>query len=173
MLALLPEYGISGWSDIGILLHWLSGAPLTRQQLAELHGHPGLGSAKWRSIFCLCVLAELYRAAGYFAEGIGVLDTISAKDREAFYGPEIHRLEGERRRQLPSADLAEVERCFRTALTLAESRQEKSLELRAAMSLARLWRAQDRRAEARELLAPVYGWFSEGFDLPDLKDAKR
>jgi predicted ATPase len=119
------------------------------------------------------MLADLYGAAGYCEDGLAVLDAISDEDRAAFYAPEIHRIEGKLRAKIPSSDPAQVESCFRSALTLAAEREEKSLELRAAMSLARLWRAQDRRAEARELLAPVYGWFSEGFDLPDLKDAKR
>jgi predicted ATPase len=66
----------------------------------------------------------------------------------------------------------ESEAAFSQALHLARERQAKSLEFRAATSLARLWGEQGRRAEARELLAPVYGWFAEGFDTADLKDAK-
>ena len=68
--------------------------------------------------------------------------------------------------------LAEGEASIRQALELAREQQEKSWELRAATSLARLWGEQGRRAEARELLAPVYGWFTEGFDTADLKEAK-
>jgi predicted ATPase len=64
------------------------------------------------------------------------------------------------------------ERYFKRALTVARARQAKSWELRAAMSMARLWRGQGKRNEARELLAPVYGWFTEGFDTRDLKEAK-
>ena len=67
---------------------------------------------------------------------------------------------------------AEAETCFQQALTIARHQQAKSWELRAAMSLARLWHQQGKRAEARELLAPVYGWFTEGFDTADVKDAK-
>ena len=68
--------------------------------------------------------------------------------------------------------LAEGEASIRQALELARKQQAKSWELRAATSLARLWSEQGRRPEARELLAPVYGWFAEGFDTADLKDAK-
>ena len=68
--------------------------------------------------------------------------------------------------------LTEVESCFQKALTVAREQRAKSWELRAATSLARLWCEQGERAEARALLAPVYGWFTEGFDTPDLKDAK-
>ena len=61
---------------------------------------------------------------------------------------------------------------FTTPSTVARHQQAKSLELRAAMSLSRLWQRQGKRAEARELLAPIYGWFTEGFDTPDLQEAK-
>ena len=64
------------------------------------------------------------------------------------------------------------EQYFERALTVAREQQVKSCELRAAMSMARLWRDQGKRDEARELLAPVYGWFTEGFDTLDLKEAK-
>jgi predicted ATPase len=65
-----------------------------------------------------------------------------------------------------------VEACFQQALTVACRQQAKSLELRAAMSLARLWQRQDKQVEAHKLLAPVYGWFTEGFDTADLQEAK-
>jgi predicted ATPase len=66
----------------------------------------------------------------------------------------------------------EAEACFQQALEIARRQQAKSLELRAATSLSRLWQQQGKRAEARELLAPVYGWFTEGFDTADLQEAK-
>jgi predicted ATPase len=67
---------------------------------------------------------------------------------------------------------AEAERCFQHAIEVARKQQAKSLELRAAMSLSRLWQKQGKREEARQLLAAIYGWFTEGFDTPDLKEAK-
>ena len=67
---------------------------------------------------------------------------------------------------------AEAEECFERALAVARAQQAKSWELRAATSLARLWRDQGKRDALRDLLAPVYGWFTEGFDTPDLKEAK-
>ena len=67
---------------------------------------------------------------------------------------------------------AEAEACFQQALDIARRQQAKSLELRAAMSLARLWQQQGKQAEAHELLAPIYGWFTEGFDTADLQEAK-
>jgi predicted ATPase len=81
-------------------------------------------------------------------------------------------LEGELKRRLPSPDNGEIESCFQAALMLARQREAKSLELRAATSLSRLWRDQGKRAEARNLLTPVYDWFTEGLDLPDLQNAR-
>jgi predicted ATPase len=72
----------------------------------------------------------------------------------------------------PQRDATKAEAYFERALAVARTQQAKSLELRAAMSMARLWRDQGKRDEARELLAPVYGWFTEGFDTLDLKEAK-
>jgi predicted ATPase len=72
----------------------------------------------------------------------------------------------------PQPDAAKAEACFDRALTIAREQQAKSWELRAAMSMAQLWRDQGKRDKARELLAPVYGWFTEGFDTLDLKQAK-
>ncbi len=72
----------------------------------------------------------------------------------------------------PEPDAAKAEGSFEHALAVARKQQAKSWELRAAMSMARLWRGQGKRDEARELLAPVHGWFTEGFDTLDLKEAK-
>jgi predicted ATPase len=75
-------------------------------------------------------------------------------------------------RQGPRPTWEEAEACFQQALAIARQQQAKSWELRAAMSLARLWQQQGKRAEARDLLAPIYGWFTEGFDTVDLQEAK-
>jgi predicted ATPase len=84
--------------------------------------------------------------------------------------PEIHRIQG--KLLLAGSDGDAAEAAFREALSIARAQQAKSLELRAATSLARLWCGQGRRADAHDLLAPVYGWFTEGFDTLDLKEAK-
>ena len=84
--------------------------------------------------------------------------------------PEVHRVHG--LVLIKENKPAESEAAFSQALDLAREQQAKSLELRVATSLARLWGEQGRRTEARELLAPVYGWFAEGFDTADLKNAK-
>jgi predicted ATPase len=87
------------------------------------------------------------------------------------YAPEIHRLRGVFLKSLGFA-AEDVERALRTALEIAEEQGASLLKLRAATSLARLWRDQGKAQQARELLAPVYGWFTEGFDTRDLKEAK-
>jgi predicted ATPase len=85
---------------------------------------------------------------------------------------EMSRLQGELQLQLASPEVPQAEACFQQALDVARRQQAKSLELRAALSLSRLWQQQDKRQAARELLAPIYGWFTEGFDLPDLREAQ-
>ena len=92
--------------------------------------------------------------------------------KESWLGADIHRIAGEIALKSPEPDTAKAEANFERALTVARQQQAKSWELRAAMSMARLWRDQGKRDEARELLAPVYGWFTEGFDTLDLKDAR-
>ena len=91
---------------------------------------------------------------------------------ERFYEAEVYRLKGALLLQDAPASQEEAEAHFQQALDVARRQQAKSWELRAAMSLARLWQRQGKRAEARELLAPVYGWFTEGFDTADLQEAK-
>ena len=88
-----------------------------------------------------------------------------------YYDAELYRLKGELTLQ-QSQDGQEAETCFHKAIEIARHQQAKSWELRAATSLARLWQGQRRTGEARDLLAPVYNWFTEGFDTADLKDAK-
>ncbi len=91
---------------------------------------------------------------------------------ERWYEAELYRLKGELLLQQSSDNQAEAEACFQQALDVARHQQAKSFELRAATSLARLWQQQGKRQEAHDLLAPVYSWFTEGFDTADLQDAK-
>ena len=92
--------------------------------------------------------------------------------KERWWEAEINRMGGEITLVLPNPDATKAEEYFERALAVARQQQAKSWELRAAMSMARLWRDQGKRDEARDLLAPVYGWFTEGFDTLDLKVAK-
>ena len=91
---------------------------------------------------------------------------------ERLYEAELYRLQGVLLLRQPGTPHGEAEACFQRALDIAHRQEAKSLELRAAMSLARLWQQQGRCAEARDLLAPLYGWFTEGFDTADLQEAK-
>jgi predicted ATPase len=95
-----------------------------------------------------------------------------AQSRVRWWEAELDRLRGELLLQHAVPQPGEAETCFQQALAVARRQQAKSLELRAAMSLARLWQQQGKRAEAHALLAPIYGWFTEGFDTADLQEAK-
>jgi len=120
----------------------------------------------------LAQLAEAYRRMGDMREGLGCIGEAFARAEETgerWYDAELSRLKGD---LLAAERPASAEACFRQAITIAQGQQAKLWELRAATSLARLWLDQGRRAEAHDLLAPVYGWFTEGFDTADLKDAK-
>jgi predicted ATPase len=91
---------------------------------------------------------------------------------ERLWEADIRRIAGEIALKSPQPDAAKAEAYFESALAVARAQQAKSWELRAAMSMARLWRDQGRRDEARDLLAPVYAWFTEGLDTRDLTEAK-
>src|SRR5262245_50328552 len=115
----------------------------------------------------LALLAEAYGKAGQGAEGLRVLAealTMVNNTGERNYEAELYRLKGELLLQQGMEGDEEAETCFRQALDIARQQQAKSLELRAAMSLSRLWQQQGKRAAARQLLAETYGWFTEGFE---------
>jgi predicted ATPase len=133
------------------------------------------GRAEFLRSSVLALLAKTYGATGQIEEGLAALtDAFTAVDETGtrFYEAEIHRLKGELLLLQNSDNQAEAEHCFHHALGIARSQQAKSFELRTATSLARLWQSQGKRQEAHDLLAPVYNWFTEGFDTADLKDAK-
>ena len=91
---------------------------------------------------------------------------------QRYYEAELYRLKGELLLDLSMDKHSEAETCLHQALSITRRQQAKSLELRAAVSLARLWQHQGKRAAAYELLAPIYDWFTEGFDTADLQEAK-
>jgi class 3 adenylate cyclase/predicted ATPase len=125
--------------------------------------------------YLLALLAEAHGTLGQPEAGLTVLtEALALVDTtgERWYEPELYRLKGALLLQLSSDNQAEAENCFQQAMTRAQSQQAKSWELRATTSLARLWYQQDKRREAHDLLAPLYNWFTEGFDTADLKDAK-
>src|SRR5262249_20228856 len=132
----------------------------------------------------LALLAEAYGGLGQAEEGLALLAEALAvvnNSRERHWEAELYRLRGElllvpegKRRRVKGKrqPWGEAETCFHQALQIARRQQAKSLELRAAMSLARLWQRQGKQAEAHQFLAEVYGWFTEGFDTADLQDAR-
>src|SRR5262249_40136270 len=123
----------------------------------------------------LALLAEAYQIQGRVEEGLTILAEALAlvdKNDERWWEAELHRLKGELLQQQVAPDVSQAEVCFQQALAVARPQQAKSLELRAAMSLAHLWQRQGKRAEACELLAPIYHWFTEGFDTADLQEAR-
>jgi predicted ATPase len=141
------------------LTFWISGGyaihaeiPLFLARLARAHAELGSFDEAWRRI----------------GEATTAVETTKEKWCEA----EVHRTAGDIELMSPAPDTAKAEAHFERALTVARSQQAKSWELRAATSLARLWRDEGKRDQARDLLAPVYGWFTEGFDTLDLKEAK-
>jgi predicted ATPase len=120
-------------------------------------------------------LAEALGLQGNVAKGLQTLAAAFAAAEASgahWADAELHRLRGDLLSRSPSADWTEVESCFRTALTVARGQGARGFELRAAISLARLLSVQQRANEARDVLGPVYGWFTEGFDTADLKQAK-
>ncbi|HJY83783.1 MAG TPA: adenylate/guanylate cyclase domain-containing protein [Candidatus Binatia bacterium] len=156
--------------------------------------------AAWRATgaelgrpFYLALLAEAYGKVGQAEEGLATLTealSVVERTKEAFYEAELYRLKGQLTLQKfgvrssefgvtnpqpltsnPHAE-AEAEACFHKAIEIARRQQAKSLELRAVMSLSRLWQSQGKKDEARQMLAEIYGWFTEGFDTKDLQEAK-
>jgi predicted ATPase len=120
------------------------------------------------------MLADAYRMAGKPHDALAHLaeaQRLAEASHEAWVGAETHRLRGDA--LLCTGDFAAAETSYHEATALARRQSAKLFELRSATSLARLWRARGDVAEARNMLAPVYAWFTEGFDAPDLVDAKR
>ena len=149
-----------------------SGIGLLRQGLRD---YRATGTESWAPYYG-ALLAERLGRVGSTGKALTVLHEAQRSANRAadhfFWEPEMRRLEGELCLSSHSIDAANAEEKFLRAITTARERHAKSLELRASTSLARLWRDEGKRTEARDLLAPIYGWFTEGFDTPDLKEAK-
>jgi predicted ATPase len=123
----------------------------------------------------LALLSETYHFMGQPEEGLKVLSEallVAETTGEQLYLAELYRLKGELILSQTDPDAHEAELCFQKALETARQQAAKSWELRAAMSLARLWLKQRKREQAHDLLAPIYNWFTEGFDTADLQDAR-
>jgi predicted ATPase len=180
VISLATAQGFPHWKAFGSILR---GWVLVQQGQAQegieqinqgLMTYRATGAEMLRPWF-LSLLAEAYGTTGEPEAGLTVLAealTLVDKTGERWYEPELYRFKGELLLQLSSDNQAEAESCFAQAIAIAQNQQAKSWELRAATSLARLWQSQGKRDAARQLLGDVYGWFTEGFDTANLKDAK-
>ena len=151
--------------------HGAEGCGLIREGLAALQA---TGVEVFQSRY-LALLAETYGKAAQIEDGLSTVAEALAfvqRTEERFYEAELHRLQGELLLQQSEHSAPVAAASFHKAIEIAQKQEAKSWELRAATSLARLWQGQGKVAEARELLSPVYNWFTEGFDTADLKDAK-
>jgi predicted ATPase len=180
LIALSDEKGALFWKAMG-MLHRGSALALTGRASDALHTMIS-GIKAWRSTGAtvlmpswLSDLARTYAYLGQFDDArryIGEAMKTIETTRERYYETEVNRITGEIALMTPEPDTAKAQARFERALAVARDQQAKSWELRAATSLARLWRDQGKLTDARDLLAPVYGWFTEGFDTRDLKEAK-
>jgi class 3 adenylate cyclase/predicted ATPase len=179
-IVLAKEQGFPFWiAYSSILRGWtLAQQGQAMEGIEQLHQ----GLTAWRATgaelarpYCLALLAEAYGTMGQPEAGLTALVEallLANKTGERWYEPELHRLRGELLLQQSLDNHLAAETYFQQAMTIARSQQAKSFELRTATSLARLWQSQGKRDEARQVLGDVYGWFTEGFDTADLKDAK-
>ena len=185
-VALATEHGFPQWlGQATVLQGWALGK---QEQQAEgiRQIHQGLAANQAAKIgmfhsYYLALLAEAYGKAGQVEEGLTTLaDALGVMDKsgERFYEAEVYRLRGEltlaqsRVQSRESSVQKEAGECFWKAIEVARKQQAKSLELRAVMSLARLWQQQGKKTEAHQLLSKIYTWFTEGFDTKDLQEAK-
>jgi predicted ATPase len=180
LIMFCTERGFSQWVDMGTILHGWGLAAQGQGEMGIAQMHQGLSSSqsvgtKLGQAPVLAQLAEAYwrtgqTAAGFQAltEALAVMDTTG----ERWWAAETYRLKGELLLQQGVQEDSAVATCFRHAMDITRQQHARSLELRAATSLARLWQSQRKRTAAGELLAPVYGWFTEGLDTPDLQEAK-
>jgi predicted ATPase len=172
-----------GFTQSMVMSSILRGWALARQGQGEegiAHMRQGLAAYQAMGVkrglpSFLALLAEAYGNVGRAEAGLRVLtEALALVDStgERWYESELYRLKGELLLQQSSDNSTEAETCFQQAISIARAQQAKSLELRAATSLARLWQQQGKGQEAHDLLAPIYGWFTEGFDTADLQEAK-
>ena len=176
LLALSNEHGFPYWLTQGTILRGWALAEqgqMVEEGIAQmregLFAYRTTGAELARPHY-LALLAKIYGKVQQAEEGLTVLSEALAwahTNGGWYYEAELHRLKGELQ-----AGEQEAETCFQNALKISRSQSAKSLELRAAMSLSRLWQQQGKKDDARRLLAEVYGWFTEGFDTADLKQAK-
>ena len=180
IVALAEEKSAVLWKAIGKLAQGIlmalngNGSEAVHLLTSNIAAYRSTGST-FQLPLCMYHLAMAYAQLGQIAEArcaIGEAITMSERTKERWCEAEINRVAGEIEIKCLGAGRVKAEEHFQRALSVARTQQAKTFELRASMSLARLWRDQGNRSEARDLLAPVYDWFTEGFDTLDLKEAK-
>jgi predicted ATPase len=180
LILLADQKGAPFWKATGEIhqgcLSALTGKASDAVQMITggLTSYRSMGATLLAPIY-LSYLASAYAELGQFDDAwrsIGEAMTAVETTKERWFEAELHHIAGEVALKSPERDADKAEGCFDRALAVARQQQAKSWELRASMSLARLWRDQCKVRQARELLAPVYGWFTEGFETRDLKEAK-
>jgi predicted ATPase len=180
LISLADQKGAAYWSANGILVRgWLFAltgkvSDAIQMLTSGITAYRSTGSTNWVPLH-LSILAMAHAELHQFGDAQRCADeaiTIAEATNERWCETEINRVAGEIVLNSPDQDVAKAQSYFERALAIARQQQAKSWELRASMSLARLWRDQGKVSEARELLAPVYGWFTEGFDTRDLKEAR-
>jgi predicted ATPase len=178
--ALSDKHGFTFWTALIVFMQGWSlrqqgrGAESVARMRMGLASAEATGAKMMRPMFC-ALLGEAHGQVGQLDEGLRMLSDAQDAVEESSqrqYEAEVQRFKAELHLRATGPDRGHAEACFERALRIARQQQAKSWELRAAMSLARLWRDQGRRTKARDLLAPVYSWFTEGFDTADLEDAK-
>jgi len=176
-MMLANQHGFPVWLLSGTAFHgWALSMQGQLTGISHIRQVVSIVSAAMSGIeaYFLGMLGEAYLYSGQLEESLSVmhqtLDAINAKD-DRFLESEIYRLKGECLLALSPANTDEAEACFNQALVTSRKQQAKSLELRAAISMARLWQQQGKQDDGRRLLEDVYGWFTEGFDTPDLQEA--
>jgi predicted ATPase len=180
MVALSTEQEFEFFLEMGNILHGWGLAEQDQREEGIMQIRQGLAvlrdqGTKLFWTYWLALLTEAYERVGQAEEGLVVLlESLDAvhKHGECFYEAELYRLKGELLLTVSAENQAEAETCFRQAIDVARQQCAKSLELRAVTSLSRLWQKLGRKEEARKMLAEIYGWFTEGFDTRDLKQAK-
>jgi predicted ATPase len=153
---------------------WRAGGHRQREKV-ERAGLRATGGTVSSPSDTLSYFARAYADLGQFNDALCCISeamTAVETTKERWWEAEVNRTAGEITLLSPEPDAAKAEAYFEQALAVSRQQRAKSFELRAAMSLARLWRDQGKVRQARQLLAPVYGWFTEGFDTRDLKEAK-
>jgi predicted ATPase len=179
-MALASEKGFPQYLALGMVMRGWALAMRGQGEEGIAYLHQGLAAfraarAEISRSRDLGLLAEAYGKVGQPEAGLTVLaEALAVVDKtgERYWEAELHRLKGELLLVLSTDNSTEAEACFRQALDIACRQEAKSLELRAATSMSRLWHQQGKRQEAHDLLEPVYGWFTEGFDTADLQDAQ-